>query len=109
MHVRMEPDHVSGSEPEEEDWGGVDEFRRGVICYNCGMMGHIETDCRSKGKSKGKGADGREEQDNKGSGKSGVQGRTFGKLKSWRYQGQRDGSLLGRAGKWGACGWAVVK
>ena len=37
MHVPMEVEHVSGSEPEEED---------------CGMMGHLAKGCRRKGKCK---------------------------------------------------------
>ena len=28
---------------------------------------------------------------------------------SRRFQGPTDGSLLGTAGKWGACGWSVVQ
>ena len=41
MYVPMEMDHVSGSEPEEEDWEDVDEVRRRSICDNCGIMGHF--------------------------------------------------------------------
>ena len=41
MYVPMEMDHVSGSEPEEEDWEDVDEVRRRSICDNCVIMGHF--------------------------------------------------------------------
>ena len=40
LHVPMEEHHAGGSEPEEEG-EDVDEVRRGSICYNCGMMGHL--------------------------------------------------------------------
>ena len=53
IHVPMEVD-VSGSEPEEEDWGDVDEVRRGVICYKCGMTGHFAKDS-AEGHSRVKG------------------------------------------------------
>ena len=34
MDVPMDMNHVSDSEPEEEDWeDDVDEVRRGVVCY----------------------------------------------------------------------------
>ena len=58
MHVPMEVDHVSGRQPEEEDWEEVDEVRRGTPCYSCGMMGHFAMDRRRKGKGKRKGGDG---------------------------------------------------
>ena len=38
VHVPMEVDYVSGSEPEEEDWEDVEEVRRGSTCYTCGRM-----------------------------------------------------------------------
>ena len=41
LFVPMEVDHLSGSEPKEEDWEDVDEVRRGSTCYNCGLMGHF--------------------------------------------------------------------
>ena len=58
MHVHMEVDHVSASEPEEEDLEDVDEVRRRSICYNCRMMELFAKDFRRKGKGKGRGADG---------------------------------------------------
>ena len=61
MHVPMEVDHTSGSEPEEEDWDDVDEVRRGSTCYKCGMMGHkakandnVETEARGGPKERAK-------------------------------------------------------
>ena len=33
-------DNVSGSERDDEDWEHVDQIRRSVRCYNCGMMEH---------------------------------------------------------------------
>ena len=44
MHVPMDVDHVSGSEPEVEDWENV--------------MGHFARDCGRKGKGKETGGDG---------------------------------------------------
>ena len=58
MHVHMEVDHVSASEPEEEDLEDVDEVRRRSMCYNCRMMELFAKDCTRKGKGKGRGADG---------------------------------------------------
>ena len=56
--VPMERDYVSGREMyEEEEWDDVDEVRRDGKCHNCGMMGHVAWDCRTKGKGKGKGKD----------------------------------------------------
>ena len=52
MHVPMEVDYVSGSEP-EEDWEDVDEVRRGSTCYNCGMMGHFGSVCKGKARVRG--------------------------------------------------------
>ena len=43
----MEVDRVSGSEPQEEDLGDVDEVRRVSLCYNFGMMGHFAGACSS--------------------------------------------------------------
>ena len=57
MHVPMVLDHISGSNPEDEDWGDVDDVRRISTCYSCGMTGHFERDCRRKGKGKEKGGD----------------------------------------------------
>ena len=34
MHVPMEVDHVSGSEPQVEDWEDVEEARRESMCYS---------------------------------------------------------------------------
>ena len=53
LYVSMEVDHVSGSEPQEEDLEEVDEVRRVSLCYNFGMMGHFAGACRKKGKGKG--------------------------------------------------------
>ena len=58
MYVPTEVDHVSGSEPEEEDWEDVDDVRRKSTCDTCGMMGDFARDCRRKGKGRGKGNDG---------------------------------------------------
>ena len=55
MQVPMEVDYVSGSEP-EEDWEDVDEVRRRLKCYKCGMMGYFARD--SRGNDDGKGGDG---------------------------------------------------
>ena len=41
MHVPMQVDYVSGSEPEEEDVEDVDEIRTGSTCYIYGMKMHL--------------------------------------------------------------------
>ena len=90
MHVPMEVDHFSGSEPEDEDWEDVDEVRRESMCF--GMMAHFSREivegqamgrgksgCRSKGFAKGK------KKTVKGTGKKGTvkfggsKGGTFGR------------------------------
>ena len=93
----MEVDHVSGSEPDEEDWWeNVDEVRRRSTRYSWEMMGHFARDCkrtgkgekggdRSKGYAKGEG------KTTEGAGKKGPhKGGPSGESKSWRYQGQVD-------------------
>ena len=99
MHVPMEVDHFSGSEPEDEDWEDVDEVRREPMC--CGMMAHFSREivegqamgkgksgCRSKGYAKGK------KKTVKGTGKKGTgkfggsKGGRLGEQKGWRDQGQ---------------------
>ena len=97
MQVPMEVDHVSGSDPEEEDVQDVDEVRWGSTCHKCGMTGHFAKDCRKKGKGSGKGGDGSKGHargkgktmkgtGKKGSGNSeGHKGELSEESKSWRY------------------------
>ena len=42
-------------------WENVDEVRRGSMCYNYGMMGHVARDCRRNGMVKVKGGEGGKE------------------------------------------------
>ena len=55
--MSMGVDHVSGSEPEEEDWEDVDGVRRDSTCYKCEMMEHFAREFGRKGKGRGKGAE----------------------------------------------------
>ena len=61
MYVPMDVGHVRGSEPQKEDWETVDEVRRGSMCYNNRIMGHVARDCGRNGMGKGKGGEGGKE------------------------------------------------
>ena len=57
MYVPMDVGHVRGSESQKEDWETVDEVRRGSMCYNYRIMGHVARDCGRNGMGKGKGGE----------------------------------------------------
>ena len=61
MYVEMDVGHVRGSEPQKEDCETVDEVRRGSMCHNNRIMGHVARDCGMNGMSKGKGGEGGKE------------------------------------------------
>ena len=61
MYVPMDVGHVRGSEPQKEYWENLDEVRRGSMCSNYGIMGHVARDCGRKGMGKGKGGEGGKE------------------------------------------------
>ena len=93
MYVLMEVDHVSGSEPDEEDWENVDEVRRRSTCYSWEMMGHFARDCKrtgkgekggdgSKGYAKGEGND-----DGRRREERAAQGMTFGRIEKLEIPG----------------------
>ena len=91
-----------------DDWWSVDAVMKGggkgMVCYNCGGVGHMGKDCPSKGKGRGGFGD-------KGGGKGGEKGKGLsadkgkGKGKGGGYQGTcwNCGEVGHKANEWWNC------